>query len=68
MSEAPDNERWRKITLMSAGGLCILAGWGLLLVPLFSNIGPGWLAVLFFLPGGILIWQGDKLFRRGYVI
>ena len=68
MSEAPDTERWRKIYLMSIGGLCILAGWGLLLVPLFSNVGPTWLAVVFFLPGGILIWLGDKLFRRGYLI
>ena len=68
MSEARDNQRMRKIYLMSVGGLCILAGWGLLLVPLFSNVGPGWLAVLFFVPGGLLIWLGDKLFRRGYVI
>ncbi len=68
MPEAPYNERWRKVTLMSTGGLCIVAGWGLMLVPLFSNMGPGWHAVLFFLPAAILIWLGDRFFRRGYNI
>ena len=68
MSETPDNERLRKVYLMGVGGFFIIAGWGLMLVPLFSNVGPTWLAVVFFLPGGILIWLGDRLFRRGYAI
>ena len=68
MSEVPNNERLRKVFLMSFGGVCVLAGWALMMVPLFSNVGPGWLAVAFFLPGGVLLWWGDKLFRRGYVI
>ena len=68
MSDDIGIERWRKVLLMTVGGICILAGWGLLLVPLFSNVGPGLLAVAFFIPGGILIWYGDKLFRRGYAI
>ena len=68
MSETPDNARQQKIFLMSIGGLLIIAGWGLMLVPLFSNIGPTWLAVGFFIPGGIFIWLGDKFFRRGYAI
>ena len=68
MFDTIGNDRARKIALMSVGGLFILAGWGLMLVPLFSNIGPTWLAVAFFLPGGVFIWLGDKLFRRGFII
>lgn len=55
----------KKYSLIFVGLLVMVLGWGLLLRPLFGGAQPSLYSLIWFVPGGVCIWLGDKIMKKG---